>query len=79
MKVLLAVSVLTASLFAANLEASTIIFDGDTYDPTLYSAASNVNCGVNCQVSGAEFSLTAGSNVIGYSLVGILLSFALHR
>jgi hypothetical protein len=63
MKVLFGVSALTALLAAANLQAS-IIFDGGTYDNTLYSAASNVNCGVDCQVSGAEFSLAAGSNVV---------------
>jgi len=63
MKVLLGVSVLTALLAAANLEASTI-FDGGTFDNTQYASASNVNCGPNCEVSGAEFSLAAGSNVI---------------
>jgi hypothetical protein len=63
MKVLFGVSALTALLAAANLQAS-IIFDGGTYDNTLYSASSNVNCGVDCQVSGAEFSLAAGSNVV---------------
>jgi hypothetical protein len=63
MKVLLRLSVLTALLAAANLEAATI-FDGGTYDNTLYAAASNVNCGPDCQVSAARFSLAPGSNVI---------------
>jgi PEP-CTERM motif len=63
MKVLFGVSVLTALLGAANLEAATI-FDGGTYDKTLYAAASNVNCGPDCQVSAARFSLAPGSNVI---------------
>ena len=63
MKALLGVSVLTALLVPANLEAG-IIFDGGTYDNTLYAAASNVNCGTSCQVSAAQFSLAAGSNVI---------------
>jgi hypothetical protein len=63
MKVLFGVSALTALLFAGNLEAS-IIFNGGTYDNTLYAAASAVNCGTDCQVAGAQFSLAAGSNVI---------------
>ena len=62
-KVPLGVSALTVLLFTANLEAN-IIFNGGTYDDTQYAAASNVNCGVNCQVSAAEFSLAAGSNVV---------------
>jgi len=65
MKVLLGVSVLTALLPAAKLEAATVtIFDAGTYDNTQYAAASNVNCGINCQVSGAQFSLAPGLNVI---------------
>jgi hypothetical protein len=63
MKVLLGVSVLTALLLATNLEAD-IIYNAGTYDKTQYAAASNVNCGVNCQVSAALFSLAAGSNVV---------------
>ena len=63
MKVLLGFSMLTALLVARNLEAD-IIFDGGTYDKTQYAAASNVNCGINCQVSAAEFSRAAGSNVV---------------
>jgi hypothetical protein len=61
MKVLLGVSVLTA--FAVNLEAG-VILDAGTYDTSQYAAASNVNCGVNCQVTAAEFSLAPGSNII---------------
>lgn len=63
MKVLLGVSALATFLITTNLKAD-IIFNGGTYDDTLYAAASNVNCGVNCQVAGAQFSLAAGSNVI---------------
>src|SRR5580658_1880938 len=63
MKVLLRISALAASLVAANLEAS-ILFDSGTYDVTTYAAASNVNCGPDCQVAAAQFSLAPGSNVI---------------
>jgi hypothetical protein len=63
MNVLLRLSVFAVLPVAANLEAG-IIFDGGTYDNTLYSAASNVNCGADCQVAGAQFSLAPGSNVI---------------
>ena len=63
MKVRLGVSVLTALFVARNLEA-TIIFDRGTYDDTTYAAASNVNCGPDCQVAAAQFSLAPGLNVI---------------
>lgn len=63
MKVRLGVSMLTALLVAGNLGATTI-FDGGTYDNTLYAAASNVNCGPDCQVSAAQFTLAPGLNVI---------------
>jgi hypothetical protein len=60
---LLGVLVLTALLVPTHLKAD-IIFNGGTYDDTLYAGASNVNCGVNCQVVGAQFSLAPGSDVI---------------
>src|SRR6266852_3182578 len=62
MRSTLAVALL-AILSGGTLGAATI-FDGGTYDKTLYAAASNTNCGPDCQVSAAQFSLAPGMNVI---------------
>jgi hypothetical protein len=51
------------AILGGTLGAATI-FDGGTYDKTQYAAASNLNCGPDCQVSAAEFSLAPGTNVI---------------
>ena len=58
----LAVLVFLAILSGGTLGAATI-FDGGTYDKTLYASASNTNCGPDCQVAAAQFSLTGGLNV----------------
>ena len=63
MRSTLAVFVFLTILSAGTLGAATI-FDGGTYDKTLYAAASNTNCGPDCQVSAAQFSLAPGANVI---------------
>jgi hypothetical protein len=59
----LAVLVFLAILSGGTLGAATI-FDGGTYDKTLYASASNTNCGPDCQVAAAQFSLAGGLNVI---------------
>ena len=51
------------AITAGSLGAATI-FDGGTYDKTLYAAASNTNCGPDCQVTAAQFLLVSGLNVI---------------
>src|SRR5260370_11889855 len=63
MRSTLEVFVFLTVLSAGMLGAATI-FDGGTYDKTQYAAASNLNCGPDCQVSAAEFSLAPGMNVI---------------
>ena len=59
----LSVFTFLAVVSGGNLGAATI-FDGGTYDITQYAAASNVDCGPDCQVAAAQFSLAAGLNVV---------------